>query len=130
MTGAIGRIATSILLALLLVSPAAAQQPPSLLPHPVLADADMREGTDLSGPWNWSIDPYREGLAGFHGEEAGKGHRRYEDVENDLSSGWERTKGKSKLTWQEAKDAVKDAWHTNSSCHHIGRSTQLSPLPI
>ena len=41
----------------------------------------MREAIDLSGPWNWSVDPYRDGLAGFHGEEAGKGHRRYEDVD-------------------------------------------------
>lgn len=69
------------LVLLLVPALASAQQPALLLVHPVLADADMREGIDLSGPWNWSIDPYREGLAGFHGEEAGKGHRRYEDVD-------------------------------------------------
>jgi beta-glucuronidase len=47
----------------------------------VLADADMRDALDLEGPWTWSVDPYRDGLAGFHGEEAGKGHRRYEDID-------------------------------------------------
>jgi beta-glucuronidase len=41
----------------------------------------MRDALDLDGPWTWSVDPYRDGLAGFHGEEAGKGHRRYEDVD-------------------------------------------------
>src|SRR3954464_14432204 len=80
MTGAIGRIAASILLALLLVSPAAAQPGPApLLPPPILAAADMREALDLSGPWTWSIDPYRDGLGGFHGEPAGEGHRRWDD---------------------------------------------------
>src|SRR3569623_1044020 len=82
MTGALGRIAASMVLAFLLASPVAAQGARApLLPHPVLADADRREALDLSGPWTWSVDPYREGLAGFHGEEAGKGHRRYEDVD-------------------------------------------------
>ena len=60
--------------------PAAARaQDAPLLPHPVLASADMRESLDLSGPWTWSIDPYRDGLGGFHGEPAGEGHRRWDD---------------------------------------------------
>ncbi len=68
-------------LALLLIPALASAQPAPPLPHPVLADADLREALDLDGPWTWSVDPYRDGLAGFHGEEAGKGHRRYEDVD-------------------------------------------------
>lgn len=40
--------------------PAAAQ--------PVLVAADLRQQQRLDGPWHWSIDPYRDGLAGFHGE--------------------------------------------------------------
>jgi|tagenome__1003787_1003787.scaffolds.fasta_scaffold20990067_5 beta-glucuronidase len=49
--------------------------------QPVLASADMREAIDLNGPWNWSVDPYRDGLSGFHGGEAASGHRRYEEVD-------------------------------------------------
>ena len=69
---------------------------------------------------NFSTRPYATGRnyadyepAYKYGQEAYNRYpgRRYEDVENDLSSGWERAKGASKLTWQEVKDAVKDAWH-------------------
>lgn len=35
----------------------------------------------------------------------------WEEIENDLERGWERFKGESKLTWLEAKDAVRDGWH-------------------
>src|SRR5437868_6835473 len=64
MTGAIGRLAAMVL-ALVLASPATAQSAQApLLPHPILAAADMRDTLDLSGPWTWSIDPYRDGLAG------------------------------------------------------------------
>ncbi len=48
---------------------------------PVLAAADLRPAQDLSGEWTWSIDPYRDGMAGFHGGEAGQGHRRYDDTD-------------------------------------------------
>jgi beta-glucuronidase len=59
-------------------APALAQ----VLPEgPVLAAADLRESQSLDGPWTYSIDPYRDGVAGFHGEPAGRGHRRWDDVE-------------------------------------------------
>ena len=45
---------------------ARAQDAP-LLPHTMLTSADMRDSLDLSGAWTWSIDPYRDGLGGFHG---------------------------------------------------------------
>ena len=48
---------------------------------PLLVSADMREGTDLSGPWHYSIDPYRSGLAGFHGETPDRGQQRYLDID-------------------------------------------------
>ena len=48
---------------------------------PVLAAADLREGTSLDGTWTYSIDPYRDGVAGFHGDPAGRGHARWEDVD-------------------------------------------------
>ena len=41
---------------------------------PLLAAADLRESTSLDGPWTYSIDPYRDGVAGFHGDPAGRGH--------------------------------------------------------
>ena len=36
--------------------------------------------------------------------------RRFEEVETDLSRDWDKFKGKSRLTWERAKSAVKDAW--------------------
>src|SRR3954464_10381872 len=36
--------------------------------------------------------------------------QRFEDVERDLGSGWERAKGKSRLEWDRAKMATRDAW--------------------
>lgn len=48
---------------------------------PLLASADMRQGTDLSGPWHYSIDPFRAGLAGFHGEMPEAGQQRFLDLD-------------------------------------------------
>lgn len=36
--------------------------------------------------------------------------RRFDDVESDLSSGWEKAKAKSRLGWEKAKMATRDAW--------------------
>jgi beta-glucuronidase len=66
------------LLALLVAAPLAAQ----VLPEgPVLAAADLREGQSLDGEWTYSIDPFRDGAAGFHGAPPGEGYRRYDDVD-------------------------------------------------
>ncbi len=48
---------------------------------PILAAADLRMSQSLDGPWSWSIDPYRDGVAGFHGDPAGRGHARWEDID-------------------------------------------------
>ncbi len=48
-----------------------------------MTNAASLAGVDLSGPWHWSIDPYRDGMAGFHGDPAGFGHRRYDDHDVD-----------------------------------------------
>ena len=50
-------------------------------PPITLAAADMRAGQDLSGPWHRGIDPYRDGLAGFHGGDPGLSSRRYADID-------------------------------------------------
>ena len=66
------------LLGVLFAVPLAAQVLPA---GPVLAAADLRGGESLDGEWTYSIDPYRDGAAGFHGEPPGTGHRRYDDVD-------------------------------------------------
>ncbi|MBV8238683.1 MAG: beta galactosidase jelly roll domain-containing protein [Sphingomonas sp.] len=48
---------------------------------PRLVAADLRGGMDLSGPWHYSIDPFRAGIAGFHGEPPDRGQLRYQDVD-------------------------------------------------
>lgn len=69
-------------------APAAAQPAPAqplplatIANSPRLAAADLRPGVDLSGEWHYSIDPYRAGLAGFHGEVPEKGQQRWLDVD-------------------------------------------------
>jgi beta-glucuronidase len=48
---------------------------------PLLVSADMRAGLDLSGPWHYSLDPFRSGLAGFHGETPDRGQQRYREID-------------------------------------------------
>jgi beta-glucuronidase len=48
---------------------------------PLLVSADMRAGMDLSGPWHYSLDPFRAGLAGFHGETPDRGQQRWREVD-------------------------------------------------
>lgn len=68
------------LTALLIAAPVVAQEAPAP-PAPLLVAADLRDGTDLSGPWHYSIDPFRSGIAGFHGEEPDPGQQRWRDVD-------------------------------------------------
>lgn len=77
-----------IALAALCAAPAGAQRAaPPVLPlvtvdtSPHLVAADLRSGTDLSGPWHYSIDPFRSGLFGFHGEAPDRGQQRYLDID-------------------------------------------------
>lgn len=56
---------------------------PAQASSPTLTRADNRDGQDLSGTWHYSVDPYRDGLAGFHRGAPGAGHRRYDDVDVD-----------------------------------------------
>lgn len=72
------RTLAGAMVALALLSPAVA-----LATTQTLTRADNRAGVDLSGSWRYSVDPYRDGLAGFHRGAAGEGHRRYDDVDVD-----------------------------------------------
>ena len=65
----------------LAAAPLSAQTADAPRPTPVLAAADLRDGTDLSGPWHYSIDPFRAGIAGFHGETPDSGQQRWRDVD-------------------------------------------------
>lgn len=65
-------------------------QEASTTPSPVaLVAADLRPGVSLSGSWHYSIDPYRSGLTGFHGEPANASERRFAetDVAEAMRSG-------------------------------------------
>src|SRR3546814_12264813 len=65
----------------LLWVPALAEAEPVAPVHPVLASGDMRTNLDLSGLWHYSIDPYRDGMAGFHGGDPGLRHRSYDTTD-------------------------------------------------
>jgi len=49
-------------------------------PGPALVAADMRERQSLDGAWHWSVDPYRDGMAGFHGGPPGAATNRWADI--------------------------------------------------
>ena len=38
-------------------------------------------------------------------------NKRFDDLEPELRANYERIKGKSRLAWENAKDAVRAAWH-------------------
>jgi beta-glucuronidase len=54
-------------IALAFWSNVARAQPAPTLQSPVLVAADLRDSLSLDGAWHWSVDPYRDGMAGFHG---------------------------------------------------------------
>ncbi len=60
-----------------------------------------------------SFDHYRGAYR--YGHESANRHsgREWNDVEPDLRRGWDNYehRGEHKSTWDEVKDAVKDAWH-------------------
>ncbi|WP_137862644.1 MULTISPECIES: glycoside hydrolase family 2 TIM barrel-domain containing protein [unclassified Sphingomonas] len=58
-------------LAALLMSPPAGAQ--------TLVAADLRPGQTLDGAWHWSVDPYRDGVAGFHGGPPSESTARWQD---------------------------------------------------
>ncbi|WP_370335011.1 glycoside hydrolase family 2 protein [Parvularcula marina] len=56
------------------------------LPEFVVTNAASRDGQDLSGSWSYSIDPYRDGLYGFHGSPSGYGHQRFDPQDVDTAT--------------------------------------------
>ncbi len=50
--------------------------------------------------------------------------RNWDDkLEADLKTGWEKTKGKSRLGWETAKDAVRDSWDRTDRTYKTYQST-------
>jgi hypothetical protein len=57
----------------------------------------------------YDYDDYRPAYAmGHAGRSSGK---TFDESETELSHSWEKVKGKSRLTWAQAKLAARDAWH-------------------
>ncbi|WOI54179.1 glycoside hydrolase family 2 protein [Parvularcula sp. LCG005] len=50
---------------------------------PLIVNADSRDGQSLDGEWTYSVDPYRDGLAGFHGGPVGQGYARFDPRDVD-----------------------------------------------
>lgn len=62
----------------------------------------------------------------LYGTEARSQHagREWDDsLEADLKQGWETTKGKSRLAWEDAKDAVRDAWDRSDRTYKTYETT-------
>ena len=47
-----------------------------------------------------------EAAGRYHGQ-----NKRFDDLEPELRANYERIKGNSRLAWENAKDAVRAAWH-------------------
>ncbi|OHE84796.1 MAG: hypothetical protein A2579_12600 [Lysobacterales bacterium RIFOXYD1_FULL_69_11] len=59
-----------------------------------------REWNDYEPAYQYGYDTYGQ----YRGQ-------RFEDVESDLERNWDKTRAKSSLEWNEAKQAVRDGWH-------------------
>lgn len=58
-----------------------------------------------------SFDYYRPGYRyGFESANRLRG-RQWADVENELEGGWTRYEHRGQSTWENVKDAVRDAWN-------------------
>jgi hypothetical protein len=80
---------------------------------PTIEEAYWRENY-VSRPYvnkSYSYDDY--GPAYMYGVDNYSRYqgRKFEDIESDLGRDWQRAKGKSRLAWEDAKHATKDAFH-------------------
>lgn len=89
---------------------------------PVLTRADLRDGQSLTGAWTYSIDPYRDGLLGFHRGEAGAGHRRYDDSDVEAITRADPTALYEYDMQREASVDLPSSWltHTPQLRHYQG----------
>ncbi|NUS39354.1 MAG: hypothetical protein HOQ02_10080 [Lysobacter sp.] len=59
-----------------------------------------RDWSDYQPAYQYGYDTY----SAYRGQ-------RFDDVEDQLQRDWDSTRGKSHLTWNDARDAVRDGWH-------------------
>lgn len=81
--------------------------------NPTSEDAYWREAYHTRPYYEAGFDYEHYGPAytyGYTNYERYKG-RSFEEVEPDLRTRWESARGKSRLDWDRAKHAVRDAWH-------------------
>jgi hypothetical protein len=81
--------------------------------NPSVEDAYWRENyktrpyvTDTSAPYDDYAPAYRYG---WESRSRFKG-RHYNEVEQELATGWAKAKAESQLSWDKAKGATRDAW--------------------
>jgi tRNA U38,U39,U40 pseudouridine synthase TruA len=103
----------------------------------------MNRTWDTEDSWwrqNFNARPYAAGREYEHyrgayryGTESANHHlgRKWDDVETDLRTGWDRYqhRGSASSTWEEIKDAVRDAWHRVTGEHDVrprGATTGVS----
>lgn len=63
------------------------------------ADNQYNYDQDYGSAYRYGVDAY--------GRYPG---RNYDEIESDLSTGWDRARGESRLGWENAKHATRDAW--------------------
>ena len=91
-------------------------QSPSTVPYRIDATAEdnyWRSSYENEPYYNksYGFDDYQPAYKlGYEGRGRYAG-RQFDEVESDLSNDWERTKGKSRLMWNDAKNAVRAGWH-------------------
>jgi hypothetical protein len=71
-------------------------------------------------------DAYQPGYR--YGFESAKRYpgRKWNEVESDLRSGWDRYEHRAKSTWENIKDAVRDAWDRVTGDRHMDTDRSTS----
>ena len=81
--------------------------------NPTVEDGYWRENY-TSRPYvrdNVTYDDYRPAYKmGWESRERFNG-RKFDEVEPDLQKNWASTRGNSRLEWNDAREAARDAWH-------------------
>jgi hypothetical protein len=69
---------------------------------------------------SWDYDYYRPGYR--YGFEAANHHRGrdWNEIESDLSTGWNKYEHRGDSTWEQMKDAVRDAWDRVTGKRPVG----------
>jgi hypothetical protein len=78
---------------------------------------------------NFSTRPYAQADRKYesfqpgyrYGFESANRHRgrQWNDVENDLRTGWDKFEHRGQSTWENVKHAVRDAWDRVTGHHHV-----------